>query len=161
MTSATIGNTRLPSKRVISWLTGNPIRPAAAESATVRPKIAAVPGAMSNYWPYWPIPTTPNTRTRSIGLAKNSTRTSSISNTPMRYWLLDSEKSSRRAIGCGTGDRGEVSNYGRSIYPAITIVFLVIVGITIGNAPGQHINLIHICRDVYGDNIHHVLRLCT
>src|SRR3954447_25085939 len=111
MTSATIGNTRLPSKRVISRLTGNPIRPAAAESATVRPKIAAVPGAMSNYWPYWPIPTTPNTRTRSIGLAKNSTRTSSISNTPMRYWLLDSEKSSRRAIGCGTGDRGEVSNY--------------------------------------------------
>ena len=48
-------------------------------------------------------PNHPNTRTRSIGLAKNSTRTSSISNTPMRYWLLDSEKSSRRAIGCGTG----------------------------------------------------------
>src|SRR3954470_8316315 len=91
MTSATIGNTRLPSKRVIWRLRANSIRPAVVESATARPRIAAGPGAMSDYWPSWPIPITPNTQTRSIGSAESSTRTSSISHMPTPYWLLDSE----------------------------------------------------------------------
>src|SRR3954451_8882513 len=55
------------------------------------PRIAAGPGAMSDYWPSWPIPITPNTQTRSMGSAESSTRTSSISHMPTPYWLLDSE----------------------------------------------------------------------
>src|SRR4051794_2376679 len=70
---------------------------------------------MSDYLASWPIPTTPKTQTRSIGSAKSSTRTSSISNMPTPSWLLGSEPVRDRLRHRRSR---EVSNYGERAFAA-------------------------------------------